>query len=64
MSEPKYQDVVKHKSAGVSGTVIAKYPGSDDNNKIRQYLDVRSNGHVYWETPAENWETVIEYSQN
>lgn len=59
MSDPKFQDIVKHKTADASGTVIAKYCIGDV-----QYLDVREGDtKIYWKTPAKNWETVIPYKE-
>lgn len=59
MSEPNFQDIVKHKTADVGGTVIAKYIMDGV-----QYLDVREgDSHIYWTTPAKNWETVIPYKE-
>lgn len=61
VSEPNFQDVVRHKTADVSGTVIARYPNIWDGEI---YLDVREGtDKIYWETPAKNWETVIAYKE-
>lgn len=51
---PDYQDEVAHKTTGISGVVIAIYEKDGVS-----YLDVRADDHVYYETPAENWETKI-----
>lgn len=48
-----YQDEVKNKVSGVVGVVITIY----EKNGI-QYLDVRVDERIYYETPAANWETI------
>lgn len=50
-----FQDEVKHKVAGVMGTVIAIY---EKNGKT--YADVRSSEYdrVYYNSPLENWEVI------
>jgi len=54
MVTPDFQDEVKNKNNEATGTVIAIYV----KNGIT-YLDVRDNDHIYYETPASNWETTI-----
>ena len=59
---PEFQDEVKHKTSDMTGVVIAKY--SAPNMTVPGYpqtwfLDVRgANEKIYYQTPAENWETV------
>jgi len=55
VTTPNFQDEVKHKIAGVMGTVIATYMKDDS-----LYFDVRSadEERIYYKTPAVNWEVV------
>lgn len=54
VAAPDFQDEVKNKNNEVTGTVIAIYVKDEIT-----YLDVRDNDHIYYETPASNWETVV-----
>ena len=64
LKEPNLQDEVKHKTAEVSGTVIAKYPGSkipnsDPQTHDMEFIDVRgSDEKIYYASPAINWDVV------
>lgn len=62
--EIQVRDEVKHLYQDAAGVVLAKHPGyveqGQDPNK--QYLDVLvQDGYkkVYYDTPAENWETTV-----
>lgn len=51
---PDYQDEVKHKITDVTGVVIAIY---EIDGII--YFDVRDNDTIHYQTPANNWITVV-----
>lgn len=67
MTDIELYDEVKHKRTGTIGTVISIYSepkipeGKKSKNKTRStlYLDIKlDNEHIYWRTPAENWEVI------
>ena len=53
---PDFMDEVKHRTAGISGTVIAVY----QEGLIRK-LDVRVDDRIYYGTFASNWEVTVKY---
>ena len=57
--EPELQDEVKHKTADMSGIVIAKYPKSFILRPTKWLLDIRRvDEKIEYGTPMENWEVV------
>lgn len=59
---PEFQDEVKHKTADMTGVVIAKYPRPNmtvPGNPQLWALDIRRADEVIeYNSPAENWEIV------
>lgn len=51
---PEFQDEVRHVSGEAVGVVIAKYTLNDI-----EFLDVRTDEKIIYETPNANWETIV-----
>jgi len=55
---PDYQDEVKNINNETTGVVIAVYI----KNGVK-YFDVRTDEHIYYETPASNWTVVLKVNE-